>query len=232
MPSTVKTSAVVLAAGKGLRMALSHNKVLVQLEDKPVLAWSLEQFEQNDNIAEIIIAAAKDDYALCCGIAGNYAKVSHVTEGGESRQQSMAKCLALLNPQIPWVMIHDAARPLVSQNDLNALLAAAALGDNAVLAVPTKNTIKKADAAGYVCQTLDRSTLWEVQTPQIFALAHLQAAYANANKDTLLKATDDAMLVESMGYPVKIVPGEYRNFKLTTPEDWQMAQIVVKNIKG
>ncbi len=223
-----KVSVLLLGAGKGKRMNLPGNKVLADLGGKPVLAWSLELFEKREEIYEIILAAAEEDLNFCRELGAGYSKFSRVAAGGGSRQESVANCLAFISGECSWVMVHDGARPFVSDYDLDALFKAAAPGYGAVLAAPEKNTIKEADKEGFIRRTLKREGLYQAQTPQLFPKKEFLKAYKDSKPEELASATDDASLLEAKGCPIKIALGGYKNIKLTTPEDLLLARALLK----
>lgn len=228
-----KVSALVLAAGQGLRMGLPGNKALAMLGDKPVLAWSLEAFCRRKEIAEIIIAAAPGEEQLCEEIGQTYAgeKFSRAITGGASRQLSVAQALPRLSSACSWVMIHDAARPFIRQEELSALFAALTPDTGAILAVPAKDTIKEAGPGNWIKATLKRESLFLAQTPQVFPKEALLTAYEKATAPELVAATDDAALLEAQGYGLRLVTGDYTNLKLTTPEDWLLALALLEQKK-
>jgi 2-C-methyl-D-erythritol 2,4-cyclodiphosphate synthase/2-C-methyl-D-erythritol 4-phosphate cytidylyltransferase len=228
-----KAAAIVLAAGRGLRAGLKENKALALLGGKRVLEWSLAALEGSPLIQEIIIAAAKRDYDLCLSIAAAYSKVVKVTIGGGSRQESAAACMPFISPALNWVFIHDAARPFLKEAYLRALLAAAAGKTGAVLGAPLKNTLKERSKEGLINKTLPRENLWEAQTPQLFAKKELLQAYAGASAAWLRSATDDAAILEAEGGKIALIEGSYNNIKLTTAEDFILAEILLaKEKKG
>lgn len=223
----LKATAILLAAGKGQRMAMPGNKVWANLGGKPVLAWSLDLFQKNPKLEQIIIAAAKEELPLCLKIAEAYPKVSRVVEGGATRQESVANCLEFVDISHNWVLIHDGARPFLSERELDSLFKGVENGCGAILAVPVKNTIKIVDPQGMILKTPCRNGLYEAQTPQLFPKKAMLDAYAKVSKTALSSATDDASLLEACGYPVRVVKGSYDNLKLTTAEDWVFAQALL-----
>lgn len=224
-----KLAVVVVAAGKGTRMGTAVSKQFLLLQDKPILMHTLETFEHAREVDEIVIVTGKDDVSMVGELVkkGHFVKVKGIVEGGSERQHSVAHGLRALAHDAEWVMVHDAVRPFVRQEHITALYAQAIQCDAAVLAVPVKETIKLVDEHGVIVNTPDRDRLWSIQTPQCFRTSLLMEAHERAEADRFL-GTDDAMLVERMGAPVKIVRGGYDNIKITTPEDLQWAEVLIK----
>jgi 2-C-methyl-D-erythritol 4-phosphate cytidylyltransferase/2-C-methyl-D-erythritol 2,4-cyclodiphosphate synthase len=223
-----RLAVVILAAGKGSRMALGQNKVFALLGDKPVLSWSVAAFSALSEVEEIIIAAAAAELDLCRELSRDFAKVKKIVQGGASRQQSVYNAVAAVSPVCNQVAVHDAARPFVSAWHIKSLLADALLHGSSVPAVPVKDTIKQADGHKII-GTLCRDQLFAAQTPQIFSKADLLSAHEKARAENF-QASDDASLLEHYGFDVYLSPGEESNFKLTTPEDWQRAKLMIANI--
>ncbi len=217
------TTAIVVAAGSSTRMGVP--KQFLTLGDRPVIAHTLAAFEKSASINEIVLVARPDDIDTLRELAREYAitKLSAIVPGGDTRRLSVANGVRACSPQTAILAIHDGARPLVSQNGISAVVEAAKTGGAAALAVRVKDTIKVADANGVVVSTPDRATLWSVQTPQVFGrdlyLRAMEFADANA-----LEVTDDCQMVEAVGFPIRLVEGEYTNLKITTPEDIRVAE--------
>lgn len=162
--------------------------------------------------------------AGCCG-----AKLSAVIEGGARRQDSVHAALRIVKPETDFVLVHDGARPFVTQPMIRAVIEAARVSGAAVVAVPVKDTIKQAGEGGTVTRTIPREQLWAAQTPQAFAFEVLYAAYAQAEAEGFV-GTDDAMLVERAGSAqVRIVEGSHENVKITTPEDLFIAERIARS---
>ncbi|PKN13007.1 MAG: 2-C-methyl-D-erythritol 4-phosphate cytidylyltransferase [Deltaproteobacteria bacterium HGW-Deltaproteobacteria-4] len=217
--------AIIPAAGTGSRMQAGINKQYLLLAGRPILFHTLALFAAHPRIDRICIVVPSEEINYCRSeIVALYGleKVSAIIAGGPSRQDSVANGLLGCNAEVDdLVVIHDGARPLLRATDLDALLNAAAKSGAAVLGVPVKDTIKQVQE-GVIVATPERSSLWQVQTPQVFRYGLLLAAYGQARADGFT-GTDDAMLVERLQYPVTMVPGSYRNIKITTPEDLSIA---------
>ncbi len=218
--------AVVVAAGRGTRMGAADNKVYLELGGKTVLDYALDAFERCAAVSSIVLVVGEGETERAATIvaAGGYGKVADVIVGGAERQDSVYAGLGALRTQ--GVLVHDAARPLVSPEQIAACCAAAEDHGASALAVPVKDTIKVSDGQGFIVATPERSTLWSVQTPQAFGRLELMQAHRQAKEDGAA-ATDDAMLIERLGRKVAIVRGDYANLKITTPEDLPIAELLL-----
>lgn len=214
------------AAGQARRMAAGKNKVLLALEGNLILLHTLLKFSRSVMVDDLIVVVAKDEVAEVSELLGETdgLKPWKVVAGGSERQYSIANGLRVLDPRCEVVLVHDAARPLVSVAVIESVIKAARADGAAIAAVPEKNTIKVVDGDGAVLKTPPRQTLWSVQTPQGFTREILLRAYQQAEEDSFL-GTDDSSLVERMGVTVKVVESDYRNIKITTPEDLKIAEI-------
>ncbi len=221
-----KISAVIVAAGKGSRMKIDQNKIFCSLGGKPLLAHTLSLFERNECIGEIILVCRADEMDQCRAIAQTYhiSKITKFVPGGAERKDSVYHGICHVNPSADYIAIHDAARPFLSQELLNLVLTEAQNHRAAVLGVPCKDTIKCC-REGYIINTPDRSTLWAVQTPQVFERDLIIKAYEAASPDIVF--TDDCSYVEAMGIPPYMVLSDYNNIKITTPEDLAYANFML-----
>ncbi len=221
-------TAIIAAAGSGRRMGREMNKVFLPLAGRAVLARSAAAVAACPAVAGLVVVVAPGEEAQAAALLAPLALTIpwRVVAGGTERQYSVANALAAVPEESGIILVHDGARPLVAPATIGAAVAAAREHGAAVVAVPVKDTIKTVDAGGCIAATLERSTLWAMQTPQVFAAALLREAYAAAQQGGVL-ATDDAALVERLGHKVKIVPGSYGNLKITTPEDLAMAQALL-----
>ncbi|HEY8528373.1 MAG TPA: 2-C-methyl-D-erythritol 4-phosphate cytidylyltransferase [Paenibacillaceae bacterium] len=219
----MRWGAVIVAAGSGRRMGARENKVFLPLGGKPILAHALAAFEACAAVESVVVVAApgeRERAAAVCEEAG-CRKVSAIVEGGAERQDSVRAGLAALDTD--GVLVHDAARPLVTPEKIDACRRSAEECGAAALAVPVHDTIKVTDEHGWIVATPDRRTLWAVQTPQAFRREELAEAHRLALADGF-RATDDAMLLERLGRRVAVVEGDYANVKITTPEDLELAE--------
>lgn len=215
------TSAVIAAAGESSRFG--RDKLEMLLDGESVVMKTVRAFEECGLIDEIVISTREDKIAeLYSDVRENgFKKVRAIVSGGKTRQASVKNAVEAVSEKALLLCIHDGARPLVTEDVIFRTLEAAQEYGCATAAVPVKNTIKIADGEGFAVSTPERSTLWEIQTPQCFK----KEIYCRAVTQALSDFTDDCQLVESIGGKVKLVMGDYRNIKLTTPEDILTAQI-------
>jgi 2-C-methyl-D-erythritol 4-phosphate cytidylyltransferase len=219
-----KTGAVIVAAGKGERMG-GVDKIFAPLAGKPLLARTVDAFENCPAIDCIVIVLGQHNIEAGKKLAADYGwkKVKDICIGGKERYESVSNGLRLLT-DCEWVVIHDGARPLVTQKLIETGLEAAKETGAAVAAVPVTDTVKMSSDDKFIIGTLPREKLWAVQTPQVFRFDIIKAAHAAGHKNV----TDDAALVEKLGYKVKLYTGSYDNIKITTPTDLSLAEILVK----
>lgn len=220
-----KISLILLAGGIGTRMQSVLPKQFLLLDNKPIALHSFTLFSSLKEIFEIIVVADPAYHSLFSTHSDTPIKFALP---GKRRQDSMTNGLALCSPNTDFICVHDTARPFIQKKELLALFEAAVLHQAAVLGVKVKSTIKQSDASGFVQQTLDRNTLWEIQTPQIATPSLFQQGISFA-KTHNLTVTDDVSFVELLKHPVKIVEGSYDNIKLTTPEDLQIALSILES---
>lgn len=231
MSGVCKASAVIVAAGKGSRMKTDINKQYLLLDNKPVLAHTIEAFERSELISEIIVVINKDDRELFAGSVikpYNFSKITSVVVGGADRQASVYNGLCYVKASSDIVVVHDGARPLVTEDIIHRTIDAALVYGAACAGVPVKDTIKKVGKDFTVEYTPDRSELWAIQTPQAFRREILVSAHQNAACDGF-RGTDDSVLAERLGYRVRMVMGSYTNIKITTAEDLVLAEAILKN---
>lgn len=213
-----KFGAVLLAAGSSTRMGGSRSKVLEELGGRPALCRSLEVLDRCPLIGEICLVCREQDRADMLLLTSGLATSVRVVPGGAQRQDSVEQGVEALTGPWEYVAIHDGARPLVTEEVLAAVCRDAMAYGAATAAVPSKDTCKLADEAGFVAATPARDRLWAVQTPQAFSLALYREALGKA-RAAGQSYTDDCQLIEVAGGSVKLTMGDYRNIKLTTPED-------------
>jgi 2-C-methyl-D-erythritol 4-phosphate cytidylyltransferase len=224
MFNSQKTAAIIVAAGRGERMG-GVDKVFVHLSGKPVLAWAVDTFQKCKLIDRIVIVLNEKNIERGEKLVAErgWSKVTDICPGGKERQQSVAAGLGRLK-DCHWVVIHDGARPLVTEALIKDGLGVAEGSGAAVAAVPVTDTIKLADADGFVMGTPPRESLWAVQTPQVFRFDIIREAHRKAEG----RVTDDASLVERLGYKVKLYMGAYDNIKITTPSELALAEVLLK----
>jgi 2-C-methyl-D-erythritol 4-phosphate cytidylyltransferase len=229
MNQTEKTTAIVLSAGRGSRMQTECPKQYLMVNGHPVISYTLRTFEQSP-VDEIILVCAEPDISYCTNLVETYGlkKVTQIVAGGKERYDSVYAGLQAAAGS-SYVLIHDGARPYVTTQIISRMMEEAKTHLACVAAVKVKDTIKVADAQGKVLDTPPRDSLWQIQTPQAFVYDQIVSAYekAIAAKDRTL--TDDAMVMERYGnVPVWLVESSYRNTKLTTPEDLELAKVWLK----
>lgn len=225
----MKTHVIIPAAGAGSRFGGDVPKPLLLLKGKETLIYSLEIFDRCRLVDGVVVVAPAERVAHFEGVIKKYPfkKSIKVVAGGSSRYESVSHGLKVLDPNIDFVLIHDGARPLVSLKVVEEAINVCSSAKAVVVGVPLKPTIKRVDRRTQVIETtLDRSILWEAQTPQVFAYELLcQAHQQGIGLD--IEATDDAFLVERFGAQVKMIEGEYSNIKITTPEDLKIAEALL-----
>ncbi len=223
-------SAIVLAGGSGSRMQSDKAKQYMELCGVPVVVHALRTFEASDAVDEIVLVVRKEDmdYARA-ELVDRYGlkKVSGIVPGGKERFDSVLQGIQACGPS-DILMIHDGARPFVTDRMIRASVEAAETYGACTVAVPVKDTIKVVDEDAFGIDTPDRKTLYQVQTPQTFQRELIREAHFRFGQDPRPGITDDTMLVEEyLGRRVKIVPGDYGNLKITTPEDMILAEALV-----
>jgi len=217
---------VIAAAGQGSRMGTKTNKQFILLNSHPVLAYSLDFFERQELVDEIVVVSSEKELDYCRNEIIHkfrYKKVSAVLAGGKERQDSVWAGLQYLSPDTDFVAVHDGARPLLSSDVLRRLLNEAEEWGAAIPGVASKDTMKMVDKDSFVRHTIDRSMVYSIQTPQVFNYKELFHAYRQAYEEGFY-ATDDSGLFEKYIGRVKLVAGDYNNIKITTPEDLMIAQ--------
>ncbi len=230
----MKISAVVLAGGKGSRMNSDIQKQYLLLCGKPVLYYALQAF-QHSSVDEIILVVgtgmvqniSEEEYCKKEFIDNcHFNKIKHIVMGGSERYDSVMNGLAAIHNDVDYILIHDGARPCITVELIERCIQDVIDCKACVAAVPVKDTIKVVDSKNYAVSTPDRSTLWQIQTPQCFEYNMIWKAYHNMAADTdKSNITDDAMVVEKYSdNKVKMTYSSYKNIKITTPEDLQIAK--------
>jgi 2-C-methyl-D-erythritol 4-phosphate cytidylyltransferase len=222
-----ETAAIIVAAGRGERMG-GVDKIFAPVCGRAVLVRSVAAFQQCQLIDRVVVVVSKSNVEKVKQMTEEegWSKVSDVCPGGEERRQSVAAGLSRLEG-CGWVVVHDGARPLVTEELIKNGLEAARESGAAVAAVPVTDTIKLAGEDDFVMGTPPRRNLWAVQTPQVFRFDIIAKAH-HAQGRAGEPATDDALLVEKLGYRVKLYMGSYDNIKITTPADLALAEILLK----
>jgi len=221
-----KTGAVIVAAGSGLRFG--EKKQIKKLGTKPLYLYSLQSFVDCNLIDEIILVVPKD---LLSAITPEVAQLNSriiVVEGGKIRQDSVLAGLNGLSSQCEIVCVHDAARPFVTTNLIERTIIACEENDGAVTAMPSHDTVKEVNINdNRITKTIAREKIWLAQTPQTFHRKQLMKALLGAS-DNNIKVTDEATLLESFNYSIVVVEGNADNFKITTQNDWKLAELILE----
>ncbi len=224
-------SVIIVAGGSSKRMGF--DKLFALLGDRPVLAHTIDAFERTDSAREIILVARAERIGEFEKLVAesDFRKVRHVVAGGKHRQDSVHAGLACVQADTAFIAVHDAARPLVTPEQIGRVYAEARKHDAAALAEPITDTIKRADENRFVTGGVPRESLYAMQTPQIFARDLLNRAYA-AVAASKLSITDEVSAVEHLGAKVVLVPNEEWNVKITYPRDLLLAQAVLARRSG
>jgi len=219
---------VIPAAGQGKRMGAGYNKQFLSLMGQPILAHTVRLFEESSYVSEIVIVGAESDLLVIKELVYHYKfdKVVAISQGGAQRQDSVRAGVQALSPTIQRVVVHDGARPLLTLQAFHRFLGETEDFSAAIMGIQLKDTVKRVDISGKVLETPPRECLRAVQTPQIFDRGILEEAHHQA-ASVGYYGTDDAALLEWMGYPVQMVEGSQENIKVTTPEDLWLAERIL-----
>lgn len=216
-------SVILLAGGKGSRMKSSIPKQYLMLREKPIVSYCYELLLTLPNLKEMIVVC-ENEYQFF------FDNPTHIplkfALPGKRRQDSVYNGLQKVSYDTDLVCIHDGARPFLDKTFVLEAIHQASLHGASTLAVPLKNTIKEVDADGFVIKTLDRTKLFEIQTPQIIEYKLLKRAFLH-NHENNIDVTDDTSLVEHLEKPVKLVLSSYQNIKITTPDDLKLAEKIL-----
>lgn len=223
----METSVVIVAAGTGKRMGAGKNKVWLSLQHKPIFQHTVEVFANHPGIAEIVLVINEQDYQEMEKWCKRMPHSIILAIGGAERQDSVRNGLHALSDSCTHVLIHDAARPFITHEQISNIIEKVKDQQAVVMAVPVKDTIKVVGPDGVVQATPARESLWAVQTPQAFPLSLVMDAHRFAKEHNKM-GTDDAMLVEMLGHAVSIVDGSYENIKITTPDDLWLGEEIMK----
>lgn len=227
--------AVIAAAGNGERLNCYSSKMLAKILGKPLLAYTLDQFEKSDKIDEIVLVLrAQDQASIEEGVLKKkqYHKLTSVVHGGLTRQESVYQGLKSIKKDHGLVCIHDGARPLVRDWMIEKSIGVIDAYDGVIIAVPVIETIKRAlNPEIIVDKTVNRDEFWIVQTPQTFRLSYIKELYQRAEEEWLM-VTDDAAIVEHYGGRIKIIPGCRENIKITNAVDLALAEVLMRREYG
>lgn len=230
MAGRPKVYAIIAAAGSGTRLGGSVQKQFLSLREKPILVHTIQRFESSTEVDEIALAVPEESLVDVEHLISRHRlhKVSKVVRGGEKRQDSVYNVLKRLQFRPgDIILVHDGVRPFVLLKKISELIAACVEHEAVVLAVQPKDTIRRSNGGGFFDQTLDRTALWMIQTPQAFRAQVLQRAFEKAAKEKFY-STDEAALVERLGVRAKIVEGNYDNIKITTKEDLELGELILE----
>lgn len=226
-------SAIIVAAGIGSRMNSDVTKQLMTVGDMPIVVRTIMQFENCKDINEIIIVTRKEEFEQIKAFIKQYKfkKITHVVSGGDTRQQSVLNGLTRVDKRSEFVTIHDGVRCMVTPEIIGDVCSCAYRYGCATAAAPSKDTVKLADSKGFIKETADRDYVYLAQTPQIFRTDIYRTAAIKARHDGF-NATDDNSLVENIGFKVFLCNTGYENIKITTPEDIDIAEAILKKRNG
>lgn len=228
-----RNTAIVLAAGQGKRMHSKVQKQFLEIQGYPVLYYSLRCFQESPLIQDIILVTGEESISYCKEeIVQKYGftKVSAVIPGGKERYDSVYAGLCECR-DCEYVLIHDGARPFVTEEILKRGLQKVKETGACVIGMPSKDTVKLSDEEGYVKETPNRKCVWTIQTPQIFLYSLIREAHDSIRQKDMSKITDDAMVVEQeTGAKVALAEGSYQNIKITTPEDLDIAEAFLEHL--
>lgn len=223
-------NAIVVAAGKGERMGTALPKPFLSVAGVPLFIHTLRSLSTSSLVRKIVLVIAAEREHHCQDLLNQYGPLDAVVSlvhGGPERQDSVRLGLAALDPECDIVVIHDAARPFITADVIERSITSAAEYGGALVAIPARDTIKRVNPEHLVLETVPRHDLWLAQTPQTFRVLLIREAHARAHA-LGVTVTDDAALLEWAGGSVKIVAGDARNFKITTPEDLQLAEAILR----
>ncbi|MGZ5538279.1 MAG: 2-C-methyl-D-erythritol 4-phosphate cytidylyltransferase [Chthoniobacterales bacterium] len=219
-------SAIIVAGGSSRRMGF--DKTFALINGRPVIAHSIAAFEATPSVRDIILVGRDERLAELLALVEteHFRKVANVVSGGTHRQDSVARGLRALRPGTEFVAVHDAARPLVRPEQIEAVFAQARKTEAAALAAPVKDTLKQSDPKFFVAGSISREGLYAMETPQIFARDLLLRAY-EAVRQNEIRITDEVSAVERLGHKVLLVPNEQINLKITFPDDLKLAEMIL-----
>jgi len=226
-------SAIIVAAGKGIRMDDKVRKQYLLLDNRPIISHTIEVFDECNIIDEIFLVVPEEDFVFCNeNILNqqNFQKKVSLVAGGAERQDSVYNGLLAIDNIIDdsIVVIHDGVRPFISSEQLTECITCATDYDACIFGIPAYDTLKRVNSSGFIENTIERNTIWLAQTPQAFKYNLIRRAHENAIR-TGINGTDDAMLVELIGIKVKVIRGSRCNIKITTKEDLLLARAMVKS---
>ena len=229
--TTANTVAIIPAAGWGVRMGSNRAKQFLRLEGQPILAVTLSRFQQCPFINALVLVVPEKEMAYCRReIVEPYHldKVVQIVKGGERRQDSVRFGLEATEGNHDLVVIHDGVRPFIDPELIERVITETRKHRAVITALPAKETVKELNGEGFVVRTHNRENIWLVQTPQAFYFQDIMAAHRQAEKENWPNITDDALLMERMGIPVKVIRGTEENIKITTPLDLALVRQMMR----
>ena len=222
-------SCIVAAGGSGTRMGAGKNKLFLKIDGEAIIVHTLEALQKSEVISEIIVSAREEDiitiseYARVFGIS----KLKTIVKGGDTRAESVLSAKREVSNECDLVMIHDGARPFVTERIIDETVKKAEEYGAAACGVKPKCTLKSVDDRGFITDTVDREETVEIQTPQVFTKELFDSMYS-FDTESLKAATDDCILAEKCGVKIFVTEGSYKNIKITTPEDMEIAKIFLR----
>jgi len=229
--NSMRTVAIIPAAGSGVRMGGDKAKQFLDLDGRPLLAVTLKPFQLCRKVDAIILVVHSREVDYCQKkIVERFDldKVIKVVPGGKRRQDSVRLGVEATNGDYGLVLIHDGVRPMIDEEFIEQVIAAAMTHRAVITGLPAKETVKEIDRTNQVIKTYDRKIVWLVQTPQVFRYEDILLAHKTALLEGWKEATDDSLLVERLGIPVNVIEGSENNIKITTPHDLEMAKFLLK----
>ncbi len=226
-----KAVAIIPAAGSGIRMESKRVKQFLRLDGKPILALTVEPFQES-TVAAVVLVVPQNDVEYCKKeIVERFGltKVKKIVPGGKRRQDSVRLGLEATEGKYDLVLIHDGVRPLIEKALIEKVIKEAMVNRAVITALPAKETVKEVNDLRNVVKTYDRERVWMVQTPQAFRYQDILKAHQKALEEGWEEATDDALLVEKSGITVKVVEGSEKNIKVTTPHDLELARFWLRS---
>jgi 2-C-methyl-D-erythritol 4-phosphate cytidylyltransferase len=228
----VSLCAIIAAGGRGVRMATTVNKQFLEIDRKPIIAYTMEKFVVSSLVENIILVVPEEWITFVRKSIVekyNFLKVSNIIAGGVTRQESVLAGLKALEKSTSFILIHDAVRPLISQQTIELVIKKGMETGAAIVAVRANDTVKRVNE-NQIESTLNRDMIWLAQTPQVFEKQIILDAYRNAAEKDIV-ATDDSALVERLGISVLVVEGAYSNIKITNPSDLSLAEFYLNQQK-
>lgn len=228
---SLKTVAIIPAAGSGIRMESNRAKQFLSLHGKPILVLAVEPFQES-TVSSVVLVVPPNDVEYCKKeIVDRFGltKVGKIVPGGKRRQDSVRLGLEATEGKYDLVLIHDGVRPLTEKEIIERVIKEAMVNRAVITALPARETVKEVNDLRHVVKTYNRERVWMVQTPQAFRYKDILNAHQKALEEGWEEATDDALLVERSGVTVKVIEGSEKNIKVTTPHDLELARFLLRS---